>query len=184
MRWSFLGTCEASAVVNRVGNIDLEKWSGSGEPGLWAAAGWAPLCAHREVFMLSPWGGGGREKERDPSGGLLRSKPEMAPECISPHFPGCHSNCPWELRWHSPTSHSFSSYFGFQLHCLNISHLPTNGQLSVLMSFLVSLANPDSLVIELSLVSGFAGTAFLWRYIFIWFYFLRMNLKALIWKEN
>lgn len=34
MRWSFLGTCEASAVVSGMGNIDLEVWSGRGEPGV------------------------------------------------------------------------------------------------------------------------------------------------------
>lgn len=54
MRWSFLGTCEASAVVSGMGNIDLEMWSGIGEPRFGAASGWAPLCAHRELCMLSP----------------------------------------------------------------------------------------------------------------------------------
>lgn len=75
-----------------------------------------------------------------------------------------HENC----HDTSPTSHSFSSYFTFSCTVCNISHLPANGQLRVLMSLLVSLANPDSLVIDLSLVSGFASTEFLWRYVFIY----------------
>ncbi|KAI1238188.1 hypothetical protein IHE44_0012905 [Lamprotornis superbus] len=77
-----------------------------------------PACSQR-VCMVSPrGGGGGRDKGGDPSGGLLRSKPEMAPEAI----------------------------LTFSCIACNISHLPANGQLWVLMSLLVSLANPDSLI--------------------------------------
>jgi len=165
-----------------VGNIDSESWSGVGEPRLRAAAGWAPLCAHGQVCRQSPGGGRGggggrgREKGSDPGRGLLRidaSKPELVPACISPCFPIRHSSCTWQLRtWKktgdtAPASCSFSSYFDFQLLCLNISHLPTNAELQVLMGFLVSLANPDQLVIELPLVSGFAGATFLWIYVYI-----------------
>lgn len=61
------------------------------------------------------------------------------------------------------TSKSISSYFGFPLLHPKASQLHINGELQVLISFLISLTNPDQLVIELPVVSEFAGTAFLWK---------------------